>query len=150
MLSLQRFVEHWEATQSYRAVFLFICFVFFLWTVEWGMAYVQHEHNSVSTTLWSESAFYLLINFLSCKIYELVSFRALNLCSMFLITEIQLSHLVMWIPSSDWLVYVGECAVYITGLADTNRTGLRRIITVSAIFHWIYWCFIFHYFYFFC
>jgi len=56
---------HWEAMQSYRAVFLFICCVFFVWTVEWGMAHAQqvHGHQSLSATLWSESSFYLLNNF---------------------------------------------------------------------------------------
>jgi hypothetical protein len=42
----------------------------------------------------------------------------------------------MWPALSERLKTpdVGECAVYITGLADTSRAGLRRIITVSAIF----------------
>jgi hypothetical protein len=41
----------------------------------------------------------------------------------------QLSHIEVQILPNVWMVYVGECAVYMTGLA-----GLRRINTVSAIF----------------
>ena len=55
-------MEQWEAMQSYRAVFMLIRCVLFVWTVEWGMAQA-HGHHSLSTTLWSESSFYLPNNF---------------------------------------------------------------------------------------